>query len=435
MRTPSRRTVARAAGAAALILTGLTGLTTTGATAGPAVPALTGTYETIDDLFAAVTTERVPEFGGLYVDEATNSVVVHTTNASPSAAQAARDVVAAALPASDLDGLTVRTVKARYDFASLKGWLDDVTPGVLGLQGAVSTDVDDARNRIVIGVEDVARDRAAVELQVTRRGVPRDAVVVEQVEAPSLEQTLPAVGTVQDPFRPVIGGIQMSFDRPDGEYVCTIAFPAVRSGVTGFVSNSHCNEVQGGVQDTLIYQPFWAAGVTWIGTETVDPTYVAGGSCPAGRVCRSSDSAFYASSAHAPTEQGSIARTEPGAGIAWNFQNKWSIVAEGDAVVGQTIVKQGRTTGRTSGPVDGVCVNANVAATTITLLCQSRITGDISDGGDSGSPFFSASGTDATLRGINWGSSSTNTYYSPISAVQSSGEIGSLTNCASGFGC
>src|SRR5688500_9054072 len=122
MRPISRR-AARAAGAVALLFTGVvaTGTGATASTAGsPETPALTGTFATIDDLFASVTMQRVPEFGGLYVDEATGAVVVYTTNASPSAARAAREAVAGALP--DLQGLTVRTVKGRYDFASLKGW-------------------------------------------------------------------------------------------------------------------------------------------------------------------------------------------------------------------------------------------------------------------------------------------------------------------------
>lgn len=439
MRPISRR-AARAAGAVALSFTGVVAIGT-GATAtaagSPETPALAGTFATVDDLFASVTAQRVPEFGGLYVDEAAGAVVVYTTNASPSAARAARDAVASALP--DLQGLTVRTVKGRYDFASLKGWHDELSPRVLALQGAVSTDVDDARNRIVVGVEDVGRDGTAVEREIVRLGVPRDAVLVENVAPVQLDQTVPVPGTVQDtPYRPIIGGIQMSFLRSGSEFVCTIGFPAVRGGVTGIVSNSHCTEIQGGVHGTSVYQPFEFGAGTQIAIETVDPVYgTAGGACPVGRVCRYSDSAFFASIGYvpAPVEQGSIARTGVGMGVGWNMQDKWRIVGEGDAVVGQTITKQGRTTGRTSGSMSAVCVNTNLAGSTITQLCQSQVGTDISDSGDSGSPFFSISGTDVTLRGLNWGSNGTTTTFSPISAVQRSDEMGALSNCASGFSC
>jgi hypothetical protein len=78
-------------------------------------------------------------------------------------------------------------------------------------------------------------------------------------------------------------------------------------------------------------------------------------------------------------------------------------------------------------------VNINVSGTNITQLCQSLASTTVA-GGDSGSPVIRiTSGTDVQLKGILWGGGS-GIAFSPISGVQRSSEMGTLTTCATG-GC
>ena len=72
-----------------------------------------------------------------------------------------------------------------------------------------------------------------------------------------------------------------------------------------------------------------------------------------------------------------------------------------------------RSDGRLAGLEDRVsntCVNTGVSGTSIVLLCQTWVEsidgGAIVAGGDSGSPMFISSGTNATLVGGLWGGSS-----------------------------
>jgi hypothetical protein len=200
------------------------------------------------------------------------------------------------------------------------------------------------------------------------------------------------------------------------------------------VTNSHCTNTQGGVEGTVYHQPSASGTTNRIGQEIADPTYFTGGSCPSGRRCRFSDSSFarvpHPSGPAVATALGTIARPAVGS-FTWNGVDTFTITAEAAPVVGQSVTKVGRTTGRTSGTVQQTCANFNVSGTTITQLCQSRAS-FASAGGDSGSAVFRITALpNVTLVGIHWGSGGV---FSPITGIQMSGELGSVTTCASG-GC
>jgi hypothetical protein len=209
-------------------------------------------------------------------------------------------------------------------------------------------------------------------------------------------------------------------------FLCTLGFAAVRQGITGFVTNSHCTNTQGGVEGTIYNQPIFDFINNQVGVEIADPPYFTGGSCPAGKRCRFSDSAFVR--AAITTALGSIARPPDGS-FTWNGTHTFTITAEADPLMGQSVIKVGRTTGRTSGTVQKTCALINVTDTDITLLCQSQAT-YLSVGGDSGSPVFRLTVLpNVTLVGINW---STGGHFSPITGIQRIGELGSINTCAVG---
>ncbi|MEM4722134.1 MAG: hypothetical protein QXT73_08760 [Candidatus Methanomethylicaceae archaeon] len=218
----------------------------------------------------------------------------------------------------------------------------------------------------------------------------------------------PVSHTLQSKARPVDGGFQITFVNSFGSAACTLGFNAIRTGVSGFVTNSHCTHPQrmGVVDNTAFHQPTVSGTTNLIGTETVDPPFFSFPACPTGRRCRYSDSAF----------------------------------AQYD------ISKIGKTTGWTQGRVVAVCQNVNLGWTTdLTLLCQHRVRANVAPG-DSGSPVFKITNSprsgDVMLYGILWGRRQpypwdlVDFWFSSIFDVESSySELGSLTICAPGFSC
>jgi hypothetical protein len=192
----------------------------------------------------------------------------------------------------------------------------------------------------------------------------------------------------------------------------------------GFATNSHCTNTQGGVESTVYHQP---SATARIGVEIADPVYTTGGGCPAGRRCRFSDSSYarfdsnnlrqFARIAR-PTGVGSL--TVNPAGTRFTVTGKQNFPS-----VNQTLVKIGRTTGWTQGPVTNTCVNINVSGTNITQLCQDLVTAGVS-GGDSGSPVILRSGTsNAIWAGLLWGGGGGSFAMSAVEYIQT--ELGTLT--------
>lgn len=394
-----------------------------GAGAGQATAVAVPEAVLYDDTLVAVGA-AVPEFAGFWVDEAAGTLVVTLTRPGDAAGAAARGEIARLLGRPDLGDLRVVVRPARYSFGTLKGWHDAVSPEALALPGAVLTDVDERRNVVRVGVEDVDRHGPAVAAVAAAHGVPANALVIERAEPVVPDSSL------RDVHRPAVGGLEIGFARPSEPnlYLCTFGFPAIRGGVQGFVTNSHCTATRGVVESTLHTQASVGAP---IGIETADPAHFTGGVCPAGRACRRSDSAFSTLPVAALYNRGFIARPALGS-YAWDGTSTFRITSEAAPVLGETLTRVGRTTGRGAGAVGATCTNYNVAASSLTMICQGQAAYG-SAGGDSGSPVFGiTSGTNVALKGVHWGSSGV---FSPIGNIQLGSELGSLTTCAVGWSC
>ena len=363
---------------------------------------------TLDEEFARLA-EEIPGFGGLYLDKE-GTTHVYLTDLSR-----ARDV-------QDL-GERVEVHQGEYDFRDLFAWKDEVRP-LLAQRGAVFLDIDEQRNRLLFGVESDALKTFDSELQDFLRGTkaPPEAVIVEPAE--------PIVPTelLTDRIRPVPGGVQI---RNENSGTCTLGVNAIRLGVEGFVTASHCTNTRSVVEGTLFYQntvgPF-----NFVGTETVDPAFFTGGSCPGGKKCRLSDAAFVQYFSATFSDGGSIANPilcgiTSGPLSVNPAQPRLPVTGFtfGSPQVGSLVAKVGRTTGCTWGPTQNTCLDSNVINTNITLLCQNRVTAGALPG-DSGSPVFWNLGDEATLLGILWGSniSGTSFVYSPWLYVHA--ELGGL---------
>jgi hypothetical protein len=250
---------------------------------------------------------------------------------------------------------------------------------------------------------------------------------VEIVETEPIFQ----VATLRDKVRPVVGGLQIRFSN----YVCTLGFPAIRKGVSGFVTNSHCSTKHGAVDGTKYYQPLNQVADEFIGTEIADPSFIRNGPCPRGRQCRYSDAVFSQAASGVMFDLAKVAKTDGVNNGSLTIGNsgsaRFTITAKGPVAAGATVNKVGRTTGWTQGVVTAKCANVAVSGTNIVNLCQDIVennSAQIVGGGDSGSQVIAViSGDNVRLVGLLWGGNSSGTLfvYSPIENVER--ELGTLT--------
>jgi hypothetical protein len=382
----------------------------------------------------------VPGFGGYFIDE-TGAPAVWLTDVSrrPEAEQA----LAGFLASFGWSAADLRVRQADYDYLQLDAWYRDAWPRAIAVNGAVSTDLDEGRNRLrFTGVSTSAL--AEITATLTGLGVPSAATVL-QVRGPVRMAT-----SLRDKVRPPHGGFQIQFFPLPASplvLVCTLGFNAVRNGVNSFITNSHCSNVQGGTDLRTDYYQATRGGVlpsadNFIAFEADDPVYQSGGECPLLRRCRTADAARAQYGAGQSFSIGRIARTTLLNTVLASedttyFQidpvnSFYRIVAEQPTPVqGQGLNKVGRTTGWTQGTVVATCENVSVTDSDITQLCQGLVNAFV-DGGDSGSPVFGFH-TDGTvfLAGILWGSSTdlvTNEVqfiFSPFASVEA--ELGELT--------
>jgi hypothetical protein len=349
----------------------------------------------------------VPGFGGFFYDAQGRPTMYLTT---PSARGDAERALTPYLQKHRLAAAGIQTRPAAHSWDQLERWHGRVAPAALAIRGAVYVDADEALNRITVGAERGAVGPVRASLALL--GLPASAVVVQEAAPVTFAvapRPKPGGLSLQGRVRPIIGGIQINFPG----FLCTLGFNI--SG--GFITNSHCTNVQGGVNSTPYWQPLKSTDPVQIATEVADPVYVSGGTCPAGRRCRRSDSsrASYANGIAATI--GRIAQTSrPGRSLT--ITGQWSITGEGVATVGLVVNKVGRTTGWSQGQVTNTCVDTNVSGSDITELCQSFVSATVGSG-DSGSPVFAiGSGSYVSLVGIlRGGSGSSSFVYSPIANI------------------
>jgi hypothetical protein len=381
----------------------------------PTDPALKGTPPELQVTQApdlANLARAIPGFGGLFIDHGVPTVYL-TNPTDRTAMERALGDFASSRGSS---AAQIQVLQGRYSLQELDRWTRQITTDAFSIAGVVYTDLDEAANRVTVGV-DRASASSSVRSLAARLGIPAEAVVVKQTEPISFAATL------RDQVRPVVAGLQINFSN----FLCSIGFNAVSGGQNSFLTASHCTDRQGGVESTLYYQPLASTANSFIGTEVADPAYFRGGACPKGRKCRFSDASREAYASGVSFTLGGIAKTTGANNGSLTINGSFSITAEGSAVVGDVVNKIGRTTGWTQGAVSATCVNTGVSGSNIVQLCQTFVDAGVG-GGDSGSDVFAQTGTSsATLLGILWGGNSSGTLfvYSPITNIEQ--ELGPLT--------
>lgn len=362
----------------------------------------------------ATLARSVPGFGGLFLDHGVPTVYLTDVSKRGTAERA----LGAFAQSRGVAAAEIRVLQGKYAYGDLDRWSQAVSYEAFEQSGVVFVDLDEAANRVLVGVERGA-SHANVRSLAARLGVPAAALVTREVDP------IQYAATLRDQVRPVVAGLQINF----GNFLCSIGFNAVSGGQNSFVTASHCTNKQGGVEGTQYFQSLASQPSSFIGTEVADPAYQRNltAACPKGKLCRFSDAARAAYAAGVSFTLGGIAQTSGPNNGSLTIAGTFNVTSEGNAIVGDVANKVGRTTGWTQGVVTNTCVNTGVSGTRIVQLCQTFVSAGVG-GGDSGSDVFGLTGESSVrLLGILWGGNSAGTQfvYSPISNVEQ--ELGPLT--------
>jgi hypothetical protein len=129
--------------------------------------------ETYDDRLVRVD-KRAAGFGGMFIDsDGRLAVYLLDTKQLP----AARSAIEAVFGSSHVPAAGVRAVQGQYALSQLKAWTER-TGALLGMPGVTIVDLDEAKNRVTVGVEDGSRTEA-VEQALSSLRIPRAAVAIQ----------------------------------------------------------------------------------------------------------------------------------------------------------------------------------------------------------------------------------------------------------------
>jgi hypothetical protein len=352
---------------------------------------------------------QVPGFGGYFFDENGDLNVYLTDLSQEGSARAAVTEVAlkrgerSQQPWSRPADIVVR--HGDFDFAQLHRWHARLNTALPKL-GVRLIDIDEAQNRIFVGVADEAAKSNILTL-VDRLGLPQNAVIVDFVGEVS------RATSINNYVRPLVGGLAIWQNGNP----CTLGVNVwytnlavgIPIGTPGFFTASHCSSTQGSTDGTVYTQ-----GGAGIGYEAWDPPFFTNAQntvCPAGWRCRWSDVAFAANYAGVSRHQGALVQTlyrslgiQNSGSLDINpSSSEFTITGGTYPVQGMYLDKVGMATGWTSGPVDRTCANVYIGSDGIAILCQDVVVAKVG-GGDSGSPVFRWTGqTTAAFAGILWG--------------------------------
>lgn len=408
---------------------------------------------TIDERLAEIARD-VPGFGGFYFDASgTLNLYLKEDHRATEALAAVKSLLGDQRIAQ---ATGQRVLQAQYDFTQLQGWRLLMRSHIPGMEGVTSLGIDETKNRLSVGVQNAsAKERVARKM--SELAIPRDAVLVEEVEpvrfldARATPSNAPSVWPthLDHKVRPLKGGLKIEWNGS----ACTLGFTAQLTNPpgggtkTGFITNSHCTPNRGVVDGTDYYQNTDGDPDEYIGDELFDPAYCCDGLAPqpmlppppSDGVFRYSDAAFikYLDLDASDVQFGRLARTEwrgTTSDGSVTLDGTFDITAEDTSPYQQTgddVNKIGWASGWTHGDVSKTCEDVHVYDgfgnyTGYTYYCQTRVNAD-SDKGDSGSPVFTwdGSGDSVTLVGILWGGNNLPQFiYSPLNQVEQ--EIGPM---------
>lgn len=385
-------------------------------TQGPPADFDPATYKDHNELLEDVSHD-VPEFGGLFLSDGGTVLNVYLTENETNAEKQERTREKVEELFDVEPGLRMNVIKGDYTITQLSAWYTLMdSGGVWDQDGVMATDIQEATNKLYIAVS-TKEDIEGVYTFLEGINIPRAAVTVAVEEPMTM-----ASHTVQDRAHKdkMAGGYQVLVDGKD----CTLGFVTIKDGTPGMVTAGHCTEAQpydGGVSsNNQVHQP---DANNLIGFEKVDPVFSTSlPGCTDSDGCRYSDSALVNFSSGVQYNRGWIAKPSTDWGISVDPDTAHDSITSdsGGAVVGDEVIKVGRSTGRTRGDVTHTCRNEDDQNNIYwkgTFLCQTRV-GVSANKGDSGAPVFKVrSGDSVKLVGILITRSTSDYTFSPLGGV------------------
>ncbi|MGH7563909.1 MAG: hypothetical protein ACREK5_05755 [Gemmatimonadota bacterium] len=122
--------------------------------------------------------ERIPGFGGLFVDGERLAVYLIDLDTREKARPILEDFLRGSFPHLADQADDIRWLQGRYDWRQLVVWRSCLDDRLFQVEGIVSGDIDESRNRLAYGYQSEEAIGAA-EAELARTSVPRDAVILE----------------------------------------------------------------------------------------------------------------------------------------------------------------------------------------------------------------------------------------------------------------
>ena len=386
--------------------------------------------------------KSIPSFGGYYLDRGGNVVTYVADEANFARGRSVMSdrlrSRSLGIPLTDrVRGIIVR--KGQYSFLQLSRWRDSVYTHLLGTGGVLFDDLDEAINRVTIGLDESAFEQERTELlpRLQALGIPQEAVHIEPtgriVARAGRKAASPGAALLTASTNLIFMADTLAGGFLITPYGCTIGIVGDSANVRVFVTASHCSSSVYHVDGTRYQQ----GDGRYVGAESADPlsnsqycSFINGGyHCYPGR---GSDANLVRIFAGIPSRRGVIARPSTrvsgGAGPTDLDQARpWIYVTstENGHPVGTTVDKIGYSSGWTYGTILNSCtdewVNGPGLNPDYSVRCSIR-TSIYSLGGDSGSPIFVWDGQDvAKFMGILWGGVTGNdnvTFYAGYRALE-----------------
>ncbi|MDP9351569.1 MAG: S1 family peptidase [Chloroflexota bacterium] len=378
---------------------------------------------------------QIPGFGGVFLEEGRYLVlwVTDLPRQERKAHEIARATFGSWRWSGHLPGSpTIAVRQGQFTWNQLSAWRDRVEHLLPNVPDITSVDLEERRNRVVIGIAKRST-RAAVLRKLAEAGVPVEATILEEEpimmsstdeEAADTVWDDPAAGSgscstssseisascisvgnhLHDMVRPIVGGLRIEWQNPyrNASDHCTLGF-TVRMlnhpDQFGFITNSHCTGEQGGVHNRVFGQPYNYDPYR-IGVEVIDPPYQKDWWDP--NFYRGTDAAVafvYANVDGYDQGFGRIAKpttwgtngVEPGPLEIDPNQRTLPILRERAPIEGDVVDKIGQRSGWTYGAIRQVCKTRRQYIGYVprynrhTCETEAKLTNEF---GDSGSPVF-----------------------------------------------
>jgi hypothetical protein len=399
---------------------------------GRAAAALLGTAQAEalnpDELDAAIA-ERVPGFAG-FVHRDDGSLLLRLTAASGLVGPGAQSLRSSSSPAAGFArslaaelGAEVAVAPALFNSIELLD-VKRRSFALAAVDGVIGSWIDREANRVEVTYNEKLDTDAISKLTalIAAAGVPLQAVILRPGELMQPRVQVGASVRAQRP--PLAAGSQIQFAVSGGAASCSVGVPALRGGVIGFVTASHCSSRTYSNGSSSMFAPTFNSN--FVGTESVDP---AGSNCnpQAALGCRVSDALFVSAPGSGTVAFGRVLLTNSSLTVTGSIPVRGTI---NQVSVGTLVYKTGRTTGLRSGRIARTCVDALVGdgqgGPNYVALCSTEInSSSFSAGGDSGSSIWAYDGTGALISGILSYGSSNRTGFSPWGGVTR--DLGALT--------